>query len=141
MATVLIGCKLPHGVVLKGSAGQDIKLNGVNTALVAGGFGITHVEENEAAYLFAVYEEFAPFKSNAVFTYNTSKVSDLKSIAAELSDVPTGFEGVDPQNPAQGLKPDASVDKQLAAAEQQQRPSKAPAAPADKAAANELAGA
>jgi len=141
MTTVLIGCKLPHGIILKGSAGQDIKLNGMNTSLVAGGFGITHVDESEWAYLSAIYEDFDPFKSNAIFTNGKSKVADLKSIAAELSDVPTGFEGVDPKAPAQGLKPDDSVDKQLAVAEQQPRPTKAPASPADKAAANELAGA
>ena len=140
MATVLIGCKLPHGIVLKGSAGQDIKLNGVNTSLVAGGFGITHVEENEAAYLFAVYEDFAPVKSQAIFTHETAKVADLKALAADLSSVPTGFEGIDPTAPAAGLKPEANVDKQLEAAEKAPRPTKAPASPADKAAANELAG-
>jgi hypothetical protein len=140
MATVLIGCKLPHGIVLKGTSGQDVKLNGVNTALIQGGFGITHVSEDEAAYLFAVYEDFAPFKSNAIFTHDTAKVADLKSIAAELSDVRTGFEAVDPKAPGSGLKPEDSVDKQLEAAERQPRPTQAPASPADKAAANELAG-
>jgi hypothetical protein len=141
MATVLIGCKLPHGIVLKGSSGQDIKINGVNTSLVAGGFGLTHVLDSEWAYLSAVYEDFAPFKSDAIFTHGTAKVADLKSIAAELADVKTGFEGVDPAKPAANLKPDESVDKQLEAAERAPRPTKAPASPADKAAANELAGA
>jgi len=140
MATVLIGCKLPHGIVLKGSAGQDIKLNGVNTSLVAGGFGLTHVDDSEWAYLSAIYEDFDPFKSNAIFTHNTAKVADLKAIAAELSDIKTGFEGIDPTAPAAGLKPEANVEKQLEAAEKAPRPTKAPASPADKAAANELAG-
>lgn len=141
MATVLIGCKLPHGIVLKGSEGQDIKLNGVNTSLVAGGFGITHVDDSEWAYLSAIYEDFDPFKSQAIFTYETAKVADLKAIAAELSDVKTGFEGIDPTAPAAGLKPEAGVEKQLEAAERAPRPTKAPASAADKAAANELAGA
>ena len=141
MATVLVGCKLPHGIVLKGSTGQDVKLNGMNTSLIPGGFGITNVDDGEWAYLSAVYEKFAPFQSNAIFTNGKSKVADLKSIAAELSDVPTGFEGVDPKAPAQGLEPDNSVDKQLEVAERAPRPANAPASPADKAAANELAGA
>jgi hypothetical protein len=141
MATVLVGCKLPHGIVLKDSSGEEFKLNGVNTSLVAGGFGITNVEESKWAELSAIYEEFAPFKSGAIFTNGKAKIADLKSIAAELANVPTGFEGVDPNAPAANLKPEADLDKQLEAAERAPRPTKAPSSAADKAAANELAGA
>lgn len=141
MASIVVGCKLPHGIVLKGSVGQNVVINGMNTSLIPGGFGVTTVDESEWAYLSAVYEDLAPFKSDAIFTGGKGKIADLKAVAAELVDVPTGFEGVDPTKPAAGLKPDESVDKQLELAERQQRPTKAPASPADKAAANELAGA
>lgn len=140
MATIVIGCKLPHGIELSGSQGQKIKLNGVNTSLVAGGFGITHVDKAEAAYLFSVYEDFGPFKSNAIFTNEDAKVANLADLANDLKNEPTGFEAMDPSKPGKGLEAETNVDKALEQAERQPRPSKAPAAPADKAAANELAG-
>lgn len=141
MSTVLVGCKLPHGIVLKGMAGQDIKLNGLNTALVHGSVGLTHVDSAEVDYLFAAYEDFAPFKSQAIFTYNTAKVADIRDMAADLAEVRTGFEGIDPTAPGSQLQPDGNLQKQLEAAERSGRPTKAPESAADKAAANELAGA
>lgn len=143
MSKVIIGCKLPHGITLHGTAGQEIKLNGMNTALVAGGFGLTNVDADEAAYLFAQYEDFAPFKSNAIFTNSTAKVADLAAIGRELASEKTGFEGMDPAAPVAGIKPEdeGQLGKALDAAESQPRPARAPKAAADKAAANELAGA
>lgn len=138
--TIIIGCKLPHGITLKGMSGQDVHLNGMNTSLIPGGFGVTNVDADEAAYLNAAYADFAPFKSNAIFTPGTGKISDVAAMGRELSDERTGFEGINPDKPAPGLKPEGNVDKALEAAERAPRPSKAPEAPADKAAANELAG-
>lgn len=140
--TVLFGCKLPHGIILRGTRGQQIVLNGLNTSLIPGGFGITHVDEIEVEYIKAAYKDFAPFKSQAIFTPGSSKVSDAAAMARELTDERTGFEGVNPDAPAPNLKPEDGVDKALEMAERADaaRPRKAPTAPADKAAANELAG-
>lgn len=139
---VLIGCKLPHGIILQGTAGQDVKLNGMNTSLVAGGFGLTNVDEGEAAYLFAQYENFGPFKSNAIFYNNSDSVADVAAMARELEGEKTGFEGMDPDAPANGIKPedDDKLSKQKEAVERQPRPAMAPASKADKAAAKKLAG-
>lgn len=137
--TVIIGCRLPHGITLQGMDGP-VTLNGQNTALVPGAPGLTHVDESQSAYLFATYEQYAPFQSNAIFTTNTAKVSDAAAMARELEDVQTGFEGVDPDAPAPGVKPEGDVDKAKEVAERAGRPSRAPKAAADKAAAGELAG-
>lgn len=137
--TVIIGCRLPHGIALQGMDGIVV-LNGQNTALVPGAPGLTHVDEAQVAYLFATYEDYAPFKSNAVFTTGSGKVADVAAMARELEDVQTGFEGIDPDKPAAGVAPEGDVGKAKELAERAGRPSKAPAAPADKAAASELAG-
>lgn len=142
MSTVIIGCKLPHGITLKGTNGQPIVLNGMNTSLVAGGFGLTHVDEDESAYLFAVYEDFGPFKSKAIFSNGTDKVADVRDIAIDLADIKTGFEGMDPDKPAPGMKPEdeKQLEKAKEAVQRAPRPTRAPKAAADKAAANELVG-
>lgn len=142
MNTVIIGCKLPHGITLHGTAGQEIHINGVNTSLVAGGFGLTNVDESEAAYLFAQYDDFAPFKSKAIFSYGTDSVADVAAMASELADIQTGFEGMNPDKPAPNMAPenDAALNKAKEDSERNPRPATAPAAKADKAAAKKLAG-
>lgn len=140
--TVIIGCKLPHGVTLHGTAGQAIHINGMNTSLVVGGFGLTTVDADEAAYLFAAYDEYAPIKSKAIFTHGTNSVADVAAMGAELEEVKTGFEGLDPDKPAPNLQPEN--EKQLGRAkeevERNPRPAKAPQSKSDKAAAKALAG-
>ncbi len=136
--TVVIGCKLPHGLTFKGSESQDITLNGMNTALVTGGHGITHVDESEANRFFKVYEDFAPVTSLAIFYNGSAKVSDLAAMGHELRGEKTGFEGLDPAKPAVGLKPEekqALDDSKIAT----KPPVRAAASKADKDAARELA--
>lgn len=140
--TVIIGCKLPHGITLRGPNGEDITLNGANTSLVAGGFGLTHVDEDVAAYLGAVYEEHSAFQNKAIFDVGSGKVSDVVAAGRELADERTGFEGLNPDAPAPGVKAEdaGQLDKALEQAEAKPRPARAPKAAIDKAAANEAAG-
>lgn len=143
---IIIGCKLPHGITLKGSQGQPVELNGMNKSLVLGGFGLTHVDENESAFLFATYAEFGPFASKAIFTYETNSVADLVDMAADLKGEKTGFEPINPDQPvapntAAANKIEAADSKQLdaakEAAERNPVPTRAPKSAADKAAAKE----
>jgi hypothetical protein len=137
----LIGCKLPNGITLNGTQGQGIELNGVNKSLVAGGFGLTYVDENEAAFLFAQYREFSPFVSKAIFSYETDKVADLVAMADDLKGEKTGFEAINPDVPAADKKLLPADEKQLDQAKEQAErnpvPVRAPASAADKAAAKE----
>lgn len=107
--TVVVGCKLPHGLVIKGMLGQSILLNGMNTSVVLGGHGITHVDADEWAVWSAIHADFAPIKSGAIFTHNTASVADLHDMGTDLQDEVTGFEGLNPDKPVKGLKPE---DKQ-----------------------------
>jgi hypothetical protein len=106
MATVIIGCKLPHGLTFKGSDGMPITLNGMNTSLVAGGYGLTHVNSDEAALFFANHADYDPVLNKAIFTHHSDDVRDVHAIAMEFEGIATGFEGLDPSKPAPGLKPD-----------------------------------
>lgn len=106
MSTVLVGCRLPCGITLDGTAGP-VTLNGTNTSMIDGGCGLTHVDATEWLYLSAVYAEHSAFKSEAVFNYKDSNaVADVLAINAELKDEKTGFEALDPTKPAPGLTPE-----------------------------------
>lgn len=138
MNTVLIGCKLPHGLRFQGSQGQEITLNGMNTAVIDGGFGLTHVDEDEAALFFATHAEAAYVKSQAVFSFQTDAVDDIADMGTDLAGEKTGFEGLNPEKPAPGME--AQDDKELKQALNMKRPvnAKAPKSKADKTAAAKL---
>ncbi len=106
--TVLIGCKLPQGIIVE-VEGKKLKLNGMNTAMIAGGYGLTTVSADQAAIFFATHADFGPVVSNAIFTHNSDDIASIVDLGDELKDERTGFEGLDPTKPAAGLKPD---DKQ-----------------------------
>ncbi len=113
--TILIGCKLPSGLVLDGPRGEPIELNGQNTSMVLGGFGLTHVPESIWAYLEMTYEQHAAFKSKSIFTAGNASVAEVAAVADELEGERTGFEGLDPHKPAPGLQPEntANLNKEL----------------------------
>ena len=139
--TVLVGCKLPSGIVLDGAT-RKIELNGLNTTMISGGVGLTHVDAVEWMYIQEVYKSHAAFASNAVFNYKDSdSVADVVEMAADLSEVKTGFEGLDPNAPANGIKPDdpAKLKKVLGENEGAKVPAKAVASKKDRAAAIEAA--
>ena len=127
--TVLVGCKLPNGIVLHGTKSQPIHINGMNTSMIAGGYGITTVDAMEWNFLQAFYADFAPFVAKAIFGHGTADVNDVIDMASDLRNEKTGLEGMDPLNPARQLGNDAAkmefqpegdgqkLDKQLEANE------------------------
>lgn len=136
MPKILIGCKLPHGVTLKGSKGQDIVINGMNTTRIVGGFGISYVDESEWAYVTMTYSDFDPILTGAIFTNSTAKVAEIAALGDELADQRTGFEGLNPEDPAHKLKPE---DKQaMPNADAAPVRTLSPKSKEDKAAAREL---
>lgn len=106
---VLIGCKLPNGVVLHGTMNQPIHINGMNTSLIAGGYGITTVDAHEWDYIKVHYSDYAPLMNNAIFGHGTANVNDVIDLAADLRDEKTGLEGMDPTNPRRHLPPEAKA--------------------------------
>lgn len=137
--TILIGCNLPCGLVVEGLNDKRIHLNGKNTAMIPGAPGLTHVDENEWAYVSAIYADHCAFKANSIFATGSDKVSDIVDLADELKGEKTGFEGLDPDKPEKDLEPyDAkklAENKVVAAAA---GPRKAPVGKGAKAAAIEL---
>ena len=90
--TYVIGCKLPHGLIISG-AGKKVHLKGKNSAIIFSNqaYGVT---ENVPA---EVWDEYIRIhgQSNAVKNGSVFAVSDLQSVKAaaeERKDVKTGFE-------------------------------------------------
>jgi hypothetical protein len=141
MSTILIGCKLPHGVKFKGADGEYIHINGLNTCALSGPgvFGITHVDETEWALFVSTHTDFVPLLNNSIFTVGNTSVADIAAMADDLSGEKTGFEGLNPHKPAPNLE--AENKKVVDEALNQTRTSaaKKPRNKADKAAAAELA--
>lgn len=138
--TILIGCKLPCGIQLDGPVGP-IMINGANTSLIAGGFGLTHVDANDWAYLLGTYSAHAAFKSNSIFTTGNDSIADIAAKGEELRGERTGLEGIDPLDPKNKVKPEDEVKLKNA---QNETANKAgvkagKVAPVDKAAAVALA--
>ena len=107
--TVLIGCRLPSGIVLDvdDAGSQKVELNGLNTSMIAGGVGLTHVDEATWLFLKEKYKSHSAFTSQAVFAHkDSSSVSDVLALAEDLKGEKTGLEGIDPNAPAKGLEPE-----------------------------------
>jgi hypothetical protein len=91
--TVIIGCRLPHGVVLRHPVKQDatVELKGLNSATI---IGTEHVTTEIDAQFWADWKAANAnsdlTKSNAVF--EAKSLSDAAAIAREISDETTGLE-------------------------------------------------
>lgn len=145
MSNVLIGCKLPQGITVNinahDPASGKLVLNGMNTSLVHGGYGITSVEKSSAEMFFATHADYDPVKAGAIFTHNTDKVADLIDVAADLKGEATGFEGMDPSAPMAGIKEENPEQRAKATTTAALPPVRAPKSKADKAIAVEVAAA
>lgn len=113
MRTVIIGCKLPHGLAFMQDGKRHV-IKGLNTA-IAGGYGITHMDEAVASVFFATHAEFAPVKAKAIFYH--SEAASVDAMAAEYTDLKTGLEGLDQTKPAPGLAPSDDSKPDLNVAE------------------------
>ena len=107
--TVLVGCKLPNGVVLEhpGDPLNKVILSGRNKSPIVGGsYGTTEVDAGFWAAWIDANKAFLPVKAGAIFEART--IDELKGKAADLKDEKSGFEAL-PQN-AMGVKPATSND-------------------------------
>lgn len=86
MSTVLIGCRLPNGIVLRHPDANNlttVKLNGRNQSEIIGAtFSTTEVDESFWAEWLASNMTFAPLKNKAIFV--TSDEKSAKAQAKEL---------------------------------------------------------
>lgn len=101
--TVIVGCKLPHGLETV-MGGKTVVLNGNNSTDLAGGYGLTRDVDKAAFEQWLVdFADFEPVKRGLIFA-NTSERS-VKAEATEKADEKTGLEGLNPDAPAPGIKP------------------------------------
>ena len=108
---VLIGCKLPHGLILDHplDVSKKVELAGLNKAVIIGADCATTPVDGEFWETWkTVHAEFPALRSGAIF--EAANASDLAAVAAELKDEATGFEPM-AQN-AQGVKPASQDDKE-----------------------------
>lgn len=96
---VVVGCKLPHGLVLrvKNKDGSIVEhtLNGSNASRIVGGFGLTeNLPEDFMKRWLHENSRHPAVINGSVFIHND--VKSAKSMARERGELPTGFESIDP---------------------------------------------
>lgn len=101
MEKVIVGCKLPHGLVLH-HKGTAVTLKGANSSRVIGGHGLTEVDKGFYEAWLKQHANFAPVKAKAIFVSESR--DEAEDAAEERKDVETGFEGLNPDKPAPGVE-------------------------------------
>jgi hypothetical protein len=97
-AMVVIGCKLPNGLICEmGKYGDDnyerVVLNGANTANIVGGFGFTSVSKSFWDAWVKKHQRMEFVKKGLVFQHNDE--ASARSHAKDLSGLRTGLERLD----------------------------------------------
>lgn len=131
---IVVACKLPHGLSISTGAGRAINLNGPNEGMLNGqsndneqsayGFGLTKLDGKDAeAYerwaksvtfkedgTSKLDEPFAAIENGALMTFKTEAEarSELKGMASAIT---SGFEGVEQDDPKNGVKTDKEAMK------------------------------
>ncbi len=102
--TVVVGCKLPHGITIEHPMDptKRVELKGKNKYLIVGAeYATTEVDADFFEQWAAVNKEFPAVKSGAIFV--AKNAAEVAAMAAEFKDRKTGFEPMDPKS--HGVKP------------------------------------
>lgn len=105
MAKIVIGCKLPHGLILENplNPAETVKLNGLNSSLVIGAkHATTEVEKDFWDLWQQTNKDFPALKNKAIFVAKDQASAD--AIAKETKDEKTGLEPLKPNDPKNGVK-------------------------------------
>jgi len=105
--TVVVGCKLPNGIILDVD-GKRITLNGANTTHIIGGYGLTTVDAAFFAAWLKAHAESPLVKKNIIFAQE--KEVNAKAQAAETREVETGLEPIAPDTPVPGVSQAVPLD-------------------------------
>lgn len=117
-ATVTVACKLPHGLhiqireiektrdgeISKG-IGPVVTLNGANHDEAIAGHGFTPDVDKEFFDKWLSQNKEQPFVKNKL-VFAQEKEGSAKAQAKDQKGNKTGFEGIDPQKPGDGIKPE-----------------------------------
>lgn len=114
MATITVGCKLPHGLIIEVD-GVPVTLNGTNSSNVIGGYGLTEgVDSDFFQKWMAANKDSAAVKNDLIFAQG--RADSARAAASERKGVKNGFEGIDPNKPAPGVEPTEETKRELAKA-------------------------
>ena len=91
--TVVVGCKLPHGLIINHplDPSRKVTLNGPNSSRIVGAqYGMTEVDQDFWETWITLNSKFPAVLSNAIF--EASSRQNLEAVAKELENQKTGFE-------------------------------------------------
>lgn len=111
-AVVLVGCKLPNGLICEmGRPGEEsyarVVLNGANHSRVVGGFGLTEVSKNFWEAWHKKHKHLDFVRKGMVFMH--VDMASAVDYAKERAEIRTGLE---PLDPLKGMPKDVEVDKE-----------------------------
>ncbi|WP_063584250.1 hypothetical protein [Achromobacter ruhlandii] len=104
MSTVTVACKLPNGVILDIPGAPSVPLNGANHPDAIAGHGFTDVPADFWEAWTKLYPDFQPLKKEMIFAQGSERSATAK--AKERKAEKSGLEGLDPEAPAAGIKPE-----------------------------------
>lgn len=100
--TVIIGCKLPCGLVITLN-GKSVELKGSRDTEILNGYGLTHGVSAEFWEAWKEAHATLPYvKNELVFAYADRR--SAKDMAQERQNERTGLEGLDPDKPGKDLE-------------------------------------
>lgn len=89
MAKVIVGCKLPNGLMIQVSDAA-VKINGANSTTIVGGYGLTEVDEAFWTQWKKEHADWPMVKNELIFAQ--VKPKDAEAAAEERRDQKTGLE-------------------------------------------------
>lgn len=102
-AKIIVGCKLPHGLHLDTPGLERITLAGGNDPSAVGGYGITNdVDRSVFEAWVKANSQHPALKNNQIFIAND--YNSARDNALEQAKIPTGFEGIDPNDLPPGIE-------------------------------------
>lgn len=101
MATVTVGCKLPHGIILELDE-KKATIAGSNSSSIIGGHGLTEDVDKEFFDAWMLKNKELSFvKAGHLFAHE--KANNTAAQAKERAGEVTGFEGINPDKKPDGL--------------------------------------
>lgn len=104
MAKTIIGCRLPHGIVLEHPANpaKTVEIDGLNKAVIIGAeYTTTAVEDSFWDEWKAANGSFPALLNGAIFEAKSQ--NDASAVFREVKEMATGFEPMSPTDA--GVKP------------------------------------
>ncbi|KMW73661.1 hypothetical protein TI10_05255 [Photorhabdus luminescens subsp. luminescens] len=102
MATVIVGCKLPHGLTIEIDENR-VTLNGINSSTIIGGYGLTYdVDKAFFDKYLELHADTKLVKNGLIFAQE--KLKEARTEAEEKAELKNGLEPIDPKKPGKNIE-------------------------------------